>query len=652
MILSVTSALCAAEFSGSVRLVYGGLEAEFTRAGLDALWFRDRHVFGDPHSDPRPAVWPALLDKQWKPVAQPEAVTAKAVDCEAGTDRARISLGGEMREREDGPGRWKWTQVWEIGADGKCLWRWTVTQLAPPATQIGYHRLCFVCNREEVFVEYPNKDKNTPGRKIPVVTRGGEQLAPQFGVGELVRDPAEFRLPFAGSEVVVSLSANAKRVEFWNAWWRQQANIELPIPTDTVTAEVQIDLSQLSLDGRRFAVEPIVPPAQPWLRADIPPLPKPARRLRLGQGAPSIIAWGEVRSHSDEDLERTFSELAPYFDILELPIAWTDWRHDLGWDKDAGARQHAEAIAAEAQKEIRIAHKHGIKLAVSLNFGESGPGTGKLETRRQPQFQGGVFDPVAGTFSKSRDQFDWANAEAVAYARTAWRDAARLLRGVDYLFYNEPLYRLKPWYQAPFFSEAALADFRRHCSDSAARFPAKPYVKETDRTNPNAAAADWDRWYDWLSSVYARMVQVQAQAFAEANADNPGYRGTIWFQNVDWVGREYATDLEKIAALPEVNYLVAEYVTRADAPQWRRFKYHATKHNKPLSSFVNIGWYDPPKPGRVRYEGADDAFEAACRLGVDERAAMISLYPTEGLQLSSPAYHKERTAIWRRVTGG
>ncbi len=629
----------------------GALECEFTRHGLDALRWRDRPVIGDSFSDARPCLQPVLLKQGWQRLARPTDEGAREAVVERTEDAVTVKLSGVMSEDGDGPGRWDWQQTWAFRANGLLTVDHRLEQLVASRERWWLHRWQLIGNRTELFVEYPNKDKHTPGKPIPIHSRDGRDVTPLFGgEGNIVAQPERVELPFAGHKVILRPDAQARSVELWNGWWQQCINFELPV-AETVETSLEVDLSDLPQTAApRFALAEVPPEEQPWETAQLAPLPPVTRRLRLAQQAPGVIAWGEVRPHKEEDLERFFAEMAKHFDIMELGVAWTDWKWDLGWDRDEAARKHAEAIAAEVRKEVRLAHRHGIKIALSLNFGGSGPGVGKLETRRQPQFQGETFDPETGAFAKNRDAFDWANQAAVASARRAFTDCARLVGPVDYLFFNEPLWRMSTWYAVPLFSEAALADFREFVGDPQARFPAKPYAADTPRTDNQATAADWKRWSDWAQDRFARSIRVQAEAFAAANAGNPDYGGAIYFQHVGWTGPQYAVDLDRLAALPQVTWLVAEYVTDARSPLWRKFRYYAARHGKPLSSFVNIGQYDPDSPGRVKYEGTDAGFEAAVEMGIAENAPMVTLYPADSLDRASPAFHAARTAIWDRLT--
>ena len=403
-----------------LQVMLGAIECEFTRAHLDVLKWRDQFVIGDPHSDPRPAARLMLLTDGWRRLAEPDAAHADPPAVEITDERFTIEMSGVMHEVADGPGRWRWRQVWTVEREGRLHLAWEVAQLAEPAQRWWRHRISLIGNRAELFVTWPRRDDHTPGRPIPIIARDGAEATPLFGgEGNIARAPREVRLPHAGHEVVLRPDESASSVELWNGWWQQCINFELPV-RDEVRVEFEVDLSGLpQVDDSRLMVAALEETSRPWLEAEIPPLERTGPPLRCAQGTPSIIAWAEVRVRPEEELERFFAEMAPHFDVMELPIAWTDWKWDLGWDADPAARAHAEAIAAEARKQIEIARRHGISLAVSLNFGGSGPGTGRAETRRQPDLQGERFDPETGEFIKVPEAHDWGNPEAAARARRA-----------------------------------------------------------------------------------------------------------------------------------------------------------------------------------------------------------------------------------------
>ncbi|MBM4080213.1 MAG: hypothetical protein FJ278_10985, partial [Planctomycetes bacterium] len=608
----------------------GPLEVQMSDRGVEAVVCRDRFVFGDAFSNPRPAIDLHLLTDKWQRLARvAESQLEPCQMLEQSPERAKFKASGVMAQAA-GPGQWRWTQEWTMEAVGRMALRYELREEAAPDKPIRQNRISFIVDRNQVLTPAKDIRADTPGKPITLLERGGNEVATTFsGPDGSTRQPAAIRLPFGDNQVSFRVGENASYLQTWNAGWRQAVNVDFAPPKPSVECRVEIDLSALVGEQARLRVERIEPRPTPWLTEPIPPLPKPAEPLRLVQCTPAINQWHGGDKLNPEETRKLATEIAKHFDVVELHTSWADWQFGVGWDKDQKARETADRLAAKVREWIDIGHECGLRLALGMNFGGGEPGTGPHETRRLPQFQAETFGPETGEFKKAEQQFDWASEKAREFAYQAWSAAAAKMKGVDCLFFNEPHYRLLTWYEAPFFSEAALADFRSFCRDPDARFPAKPYAKPTLRTDNNATLADWRRWEDWVADVYARQIALQCRAVADANRDNPRYRGGIWFQNVEWVGPEWGTDLDKICAIPEVRYIVCEYCTNAASPNWKKFRYFAAKHGKLVSSFVNIGWYDAKAPGRVRYQGTDADFEAACRMGVAENAPMISLYPID-----------------------
>ncbi|OGV62705.1 MAG: hypothetical protein A3K19_24370 [Lentisphaerae bacterium RIFOXYB12_FULL_65_16] len=633
--------------AGRYVITSGPLEIQVGDLGVDAVLWRDRCVFGDSFEHRSPVIEPQLITDQWQTLARVEESRSQMLEQTA--ERVRFTTCGSMAEVA-GPGRWRFEQEWTVEAAGRLTLLYRLHEDVAPGKPLRHNRVMFLVDRKEVLAAATEHRADTPGNPVTMVERGGKEVATTFGAGEAsTSQPAAVRLPFAGRMISLRLSENATWLQTWNAGWRQAVNVEFPAPKPAVECQVDISISELAGVGGPLTVQRLETRPAPWLAEPIPALPKPAAPLRFVQCTPSINQWHDADKLNPDETRKMATALARHFDVAELFVAYADWQYAKGWDTDPAARQVADRIAAKAQEWIDIGHQCGLNLALSLDFGGGEPGTGTSETRRLPQFQAERFAPDTGEFVKTKDQFDWANAKAREFAYQAWFAVAAKIKGVDFLFFNEPLYRLRPWYQAPFFSEAALGDFRAYCRDPRARFPAKPYACPTPRTDNSATLADWRRWEDWVADVYVRQIAIQCRAVADANRDNPRYQGAIWFQNVNWVGSDFGTDLDRICAISGVRYVVCEYCTSAASPHWRKFRYFAAKHGRFVGSFVNIGHYDAKSPGAVKYDGTVVAFEAACRMGVDENAAMVALYPADSFYPWSPAYNQERVNTWDKV---
>ena len=637
------------------RALASAVELEVTSVGIDLLSFDDDYVLGDAHSDPRPIAQLKVLTKGWRTIASPMFEEDAHITVQKSDDVVAFDLSGEMRERDARDaakmlrGRWRWHQRIKFAMGNRIELRCEIEQLAPPTQTIisdGY-RLQFILPRKQVLGERTPENIHEPGKEVVVQLRdGGEVRTPFGGKPNILQHPAMVWLPFDGKRIAFVFEGDINAIEFWNGGWRQTMNLFLKRARQ-INARVTLDLSELQPKVSEVVCELVPPRPMPWLKARLPKRRLPSEFLRFVQHAPTIIAYDKLQRHVPIDEKDKFMrEVAKHFEVIEMAVAWTDWRYEL-WSHDEKARKHAEEIIRETQEWIDAAHRNGVLVAISLL---TSPGTSRYEVHRVPQFQGEYFDPHTGRFVRDKHFFDWASERAREYAYRAWRAVAERLRDVDFLFFNEPHFRLRPWHRLPLFSEAALNDFRHYLGNEKALFPAKPYCKPTLRTKNDATIADWRRWEDWVAHVYARMLRIQAKAFADANRANPRYRGAIWFQNVEWVGAKWGVDLDKVFAIPEITYVVAEYCTRSDSPAWRQFRYYAHKHGKRLASFVNFGYYDARAPGRVRYDGTDESFAQAVRMGVSEHVDMMAAYPMWSLLPWSPAFHAERVRLWDEIT--
>ncbi|MCX6907077.1 MAG: hypothetical protein NTY01_03430 [Verrucomicrobia bacterium] len=646
--------LCALSASADEYLVIcGPLEIRVSDRGVEAVLCRDRFVFGDAFANPRPAVDLQLLTDRWQQLAR--VADSRCEPCEVleqSAGRVTFKCLGLMSQ-SPGLGRWRWTQDWTIEAAGRLSLRYELREEVAPDKPVRNNRIIFIMDRKEVLTtpkEHYGSD--TLGKPVTILERGGREVRTTFASGEAAgstRTPAGIHLSLGERRVALRVSENAAYLQTWNAGWRQAVNVDFAPPQPVVECRVDIDVSTLVESVKPLTVQRIEPRPTPWMTTQIRPLPQPAEPLRFVQCTPAINQWHGGDKLNPDETRKMAVEIAKHFDVVEVYTGWADWQYAIGWGTNATARATADRLSAKLQEWIDVGHACGLRIALSMNFGGGEPGTGPAETRRLPQFQAETFKPDTGEFVKAEGQFDWASSAAREFAYRAWFAAASKITGVDYLFFNEPLHRLIPWYEAPFFSDAALADFRRFCGNPDARFPAKAYARPTPRTDNTARPADWRRWEDWIADVYARQIALQCRAVAEANRGNPRYRGAIWFQNVEWVGPEWGIDLEKICAIPDVRYIVCEYCTDAANPHWKKFRYFAAKHGKHVSSFVNIGGYDAKAPGRVGYEGTDAGFEAACRMGLAENAPMIALYLVDSFYPWSPAFHAKRVRIWDKV---
>ena len=635
-------ALCAACcWARKYELAAGSIELRLTETQVESVLVRDRYALGDPREYRGPAIAPGLLGAKWGSVVSAENAQPPQIIEQTG-ERATVRLEGEYRGNEGG--RWVWTLDLSILASRRLAIDYRIRQTEAPPKPPAYHRLSFTYPFAQALGpgRRPEHVKD-PGRPVTTVDRAGKpQTVPFGGQPNIIAQPGTLELPWDDQKMRFALSDNVSRVEYWNGGWAQRINLSLPRPEGEVAARVEIDLSEI-------APEPVLPvslrevedPLARW--RDHPPetLPPPKEVLRLVQSLPAYS------DKTDEEMDRWCEDLAKHFDIVQVHWAYWAWGY-LQAEEDPKMREYLDSKIELVHRWLDACHRAGLKPALSVNW--SPPVASKNDLKHTPELQGERFDPEAGKFSPAEGQFDWGDPAKAQLAFDALRDIASRLKGVSYQWFDEPCYRLHTWFEAPFFSEGALADFREFVGDPQARLPAKPYAADTPRTNNRATPERWDEWYRWVQSVYTRMIRGWVEAMAEASRDNPEYGGSIWFQASSWWGRQYGIDLDQVFALPGITWVVCEYCTNADDPSFKAFRHYAIQHGKNLSTFVNAGHYDATQPGSVRYEGTLEGYRRAVEFCFDQNASGITAYPSWSFLAEHEAFHEDRVRIWDEVT--
>ncbi len=616
-----------------VLLTAGPMEVLVTPTGIEKVLIRDRHVLGDPRPDRGAAIGAILYKQGWARLAQPTAAKSKQPVIRSSAEgQPEVSLGGVMTA--EAGGRWDWRMA--VSLDGHTLRvTYEARELEPPIEPILNHRLQLALPARQILgPDRRPEHVKEPGVEMTVRLRDGQDIRVPFGADPThFREPASFVLPFDGQEAIVEIGETVTQLEFWQGGWLQTANLFLPNPAPTASGSVSVDLGPLGAQKQDVRAEIIPEPKRPWLETALKPRERPPEVVTFIQSVP---AWRDTPA---DEKERACAELATHFDVAECFFAYQDWRY-----ADPTAEERRGRFIRQIQEWIDAGHKHGLKMALSLSW--SMPLSGGRDSSMPDEFTGEVFDPESGEFVKAEGRFDWANPTARQAAFEALADIAGQIEGVDCLFFNEPHFNTSTWYEAPFFSETALADFRSFAGDDNLRFPAKPYAPETQRTNNAATQDDWRLWHDWINHLYAEMIRGQATAVAQVNAANPAYVGAIWFQASMWHGDQYGVDLDLVCAIPEITYIVCEYATTADHPGYRAFRYYADRHGKRFGTFVNVGRYDATCPGSTRYEDTPEDTRRATRFGLEENADMIAAYPMWSFYPWSEAYNPERMTVW------
>ncbi len=618
----------------------GPVELRLTETRVERLLVRDRFVFGDPREYRGPAIAAELLDRKWHSVlAEGERQPPQVVGQD--DDGATIRLAGEFRGKAGG--RWPWRMELVLQANRKLVVEYRMQEAEAPQEPVAFHRLSFTYPSVQALGPGRRPEHaQEPGRPVTTTDRAGKTQTGPFGSEpNIIAAPKRILLPWDERHITLVLSDNVGQVEYWQGGWAQRINLSLPRPGEEVVTRVEIDLSELARQPLRpVSLREVADPLDRWRTHPVERLPQPARVLRMVQSLPAYS------DKTDAEMDQLCRDLAKHFDVVQLHWAYYPWKY-LQAQRDEQARAYLEGKVKLIQRWIDACRRAGLEPALSVNW--SPPVANKQDLKAALELQGERFEPKSGKFVQVEGAYDWGSAEAAKVAADALEDIASRLKGVSYQWFDEPCYKLHTWFEAPFFSKASLADYRRFVGDREARFPAKPYAADTERTNNRATAKDWADWYRWVQSVYTRMIRGWVEAVAKANADNPDYRGAIWFQHNQWWGREYGIDLDQVFAIPGLTWVVCEYCTDASNANYKAFKHYAIRHGKHFSTFVNVGWYDATQPGSVRYQGTPEGYRKALEFCFAEHAAAITAYPSWSFQTSSKAFNPERVRIWDEV---
>jgi len=177
------------------------------------------------------------------------------------------------------------------------------------------------------------------------------------------------------------------------------------------------------------------------------------------------------------------------------------------------------------------------------------------------EFAAERLDPETGAFHKYG--FDFTNPEAVAWRREQCRKLFLPFKGrgtVPFVQCSEVGNRLAVGYEHPYWSEAALASFRKWVKDPDAKFPTDPSVAETARTANRVAEERWQAYFKWHRWVKTNENLAMYEGARDALGADPYYRGGVLFCAAGLgVALKRGVDLERVAASPAVAMLVCEY---------------------------------------------------------------------------------------------
>ncbi len=175
--------------------------------------------------------------------------------------------------------------------------------------------------------------------------------------------------------------------------------------------------------------------------------------------------------------------------------------------------------------------------------------------------------------------------------------------------------RISTYWTSPTYSKQALVSFRKYLAAlhypgaSTAKFPvttkfvppsknanaglpAVPITKinygrlAKDNNWPNSPL--WKAWYAWRQQLYTKWVDTATTVAANKYGNGTQWLGCMVSSPVWWFVLERGVDLDQIAALPHVQYLVAGYWS---GMRYSKVKQAALRHGKRWGGMVELCHY-------------------------------------------------------------
>jgi len=301
---------------------------------------------------------------------------------------------------------------------------------------------------------------------------------------------------------------------------------------------------------------------------------------------------------------------------------------------------------------------------------------------RNLQWQAQTLDPATGR-RKTAQEWDFASPEAYREFLGRMERFMIALKPREAFFIDEFIFIspgkdahlkiMSAYWTSPTYSDAALADFRRYvagkgyrCLLEPVRFPvttrenkdtkfdtALPAVPITAENSAYLIADDnfpestlWQAWCDWREDLMSR---IQADQFALAEktySENPNWQGCVASSPTFWFNRTSGLNADKIAALPQVKYLVAGYMNGRNL---MKLKPAADRNGKQLGGMVELSTYgvQAPEP-REKVVGSfkDQVGKGATLMLMYPLANFNPAYTDEKMDKKGLSYRPEQIRTW------
>lgn len=228
------------------------------------------------------------------------------------------------------------------------------------------------------------------------------------------------------------------------------------------------------------------------------------------------------------------------------------------------------------------------------------------------------------------------------------------------------------YWTSPTYSDAALASFRRFVQEKnllpdaqSIRFPVTTVFKErgdkydadlpavplteensaylqADNDYPNSPL--WQAWFDWRVQLLTDYHQKQFSLVRKILDKTPGWLGCFSSAPNLWYTRESGLDKERIAALPELDWLVSGYCS---GMRLETLKDAADKNNKKLGGMIELSRYGIPEARKNLKDELQFQVEKGARCFLFYPLANLNPERNEqGFKDDGRAYNPEAVKNW------
>jgi len=255
-------------------------------------------------------------------------------------------------------------------------------------------------------------------------------------------------------------------------------------------------------------------------------------------------------------------------------------------------------------------------------------------TEEQRAWFGETLDPATGAIAANLERPQWSFGSSVAKAAFSARSKALFQAvGPFHMFLsdeqimgspggNSPhVNRMSTYWTSPTYSKAALGSvdapgsFRHYLAAASypraatAKFPVTTVKVEASRTanmglpavpindgNSDPLEADndwpdstlWKHWYGWRTEVYKQWVEALMAAAHDTWSGQPDWLGCAFAAPYYWYDPALGLDLDKIASVRHLDYVVAGYYS---GKNFQAVKRAALRHGKKWGGMIELSHY-------------------------------------------------------------